>query len=172
MCSKYFTWNSVEKTCAVGLNFLTRVVVLYALRGWSKIISLPGQVMFGFVFLFFQEMIILSVYSSGRNGLYFPDPDEFIPSRWERDEQTGSLKGVVDPFATLPYAMGARSCIGRKIAQTQICFSLATVSLFLPISLNCILFARSINSTKTCIIFTGLPQTGNTRKPWNVRRSL
>nr|XP_018917274.1 PREDICTED: cytochrome P450 315a1, mitochondrial [Bemisia tabaci] len=73
------------------------------------------------------EMIILSVYSSGRNGLYFPDPDEFIPSRWERDEQTGSLKGVVDPFATLPYAMGARSCIGRKIAQTQICFSLATI---------------------------------------------
>jgi cytochrome P450 len=37
-------------------------------------------------------------------------------------------QGVKNSFATLPFAMGARSCVGRKLAETQMSLALAQVS--------------------------------------------
>nr|CAD7462730.1 unnamed protein product [Timema tahoe] len=61
---------------------------------------------------------------SGRDGKHFPEPDVFKPERWCRN-QAGTYRGVENPYASLPFAMGARSCVGRKIAESQILLTLA-----------------------------------------------
>jgi ecdysteroid 2-hydroxylase len=59
------------------------------------------------------------MYTSGRSASNFPEPNRFLPERWQRNETTGGLMGVSNPSATIPFALGARSCIGRKLAETQ-----------------------------------------------------
>ncbi|XP_063705555.1 cytochrome P450 315a1, mitochondrial [Culicoides brevitarsis] len=61
-------------------------------------------------------LALLSLYTSGRNEKHFSQPFDFIPERWLRDP---SNFHKADPQASLPYAIGARSCIGRKIANYQ-----------------------------------------------------
>ena len=70
---------------------------------------------------------MLSLYSSGRDEKNFPDPNSFLPSRWYRDAESGNYKGVHSPYASLPFSMGARSCIGRRIAEVQIILTVAKV---------------------------------------------
>lgn len=50
-----------------------------------------------------------------------------MPERWLRDEQTGDYKGVYKPNASLPFAIGNRSCIGRKLALSQMQYLIAEV---------------------------------------------
>ncbi|EEB14725.1 cytochrome P450, putative [Pediculus humanus corporis] len=72
-----------------------------------------------------NELVLLSLYSSGRNEKYFPDSKSFYPQRWLRCGD--KYKGVTNPTASLPFAMGSRSCIGKKIAETQILIALSTI---------------------------------------------
>lgn len=62
-------------------------------------------------------LVIMSLYTIGRNANYFKNPEVFNPDRWLRS--SGSTMQQV-ASASLPFAMGARSCIGRKIAETQL----------------------------------------------------
>ncbi|XP_014488961.1 PREDICTED: cytochrome P450 315a1, mitochondrial [Dinoponera quadriceps] len=71
-----------------------------------------------------EDLVILSVWSSGHSAKYFPQPEEFQPERWIRME-SGNYQAVNHPYGTLPFALGARSCIGRKLAETQIYLTLA-----------------------------------------------
>ncbi|KDR16797.1 cytochrome P450 315a1, mitochondrial [Zootermopsis nevadensis] len=72
------------------------------------------------------DLILLSIYTSGRDEKNFPKPNEFWPHRWTRDSD-GNYKGVSNCFASLPFSMGARSCIGRKIADLQMTLTTAKV---------------------------------------------
>lgn len=42
-----------------------------------------------------------------------------MPERWTFNESTGQLQAVSQAHGTLPFAIGNRSCIGRKIAISQ-----------------------------------------------------
>lgn len=68
----------------------------------------------------------MSMFTSSRSEKYFNEPNEFKPDRWNR-EQTNKYHGVIEPFATLPYGFGARSCIGQKMAHIQMCLTIAEV---------------------------------------------
>ncbi|XP_065205188.1 cytochrome P450 315a1, mitochondrial [Planococcus citri] len=70
-----------------------------------------------------NQLISLSMYNSSRNEKYFPNADQFQPSRWQRLEN-GKYASVIDPYATLPFAMGARSCIGRNLSKAQLFFTI------------------------------------------------
>ncbi|KAG7208926.1 hypothetical protein KM043_015105 [Ampulex compressa] len=80
------------------------------------------------------ELLLLSIYSSGRDEANFPRPNEFHPERWTRTEE-GIYRGVTYPHASLPFALGARSCIGRKLAEIQM--SLALVQLVKTFRIEC-----------------------------------
>lgn len=41
--------------------------------------------------------------------------------------EKGTYQGVVHPYGSLPFALGIRSCIGRKLAEIQILLALAEV---------------------------------------------
>nr|UEN71160.1 cytochrome P450 4AV17 [Meteorus pulchricornis] len=69
------------------------------------------------------ELILLSLYSSGRDEKNFAQPDNFLPERWIRNEK-GQYNNVFNAFASIPFAMGVRSCIGKKLAEAQMIFTL------------------------------------------------
>jgi len=66
------------------------------------------------------------MFTSSRNEKYFTNSNEFKPDRWDR-LKNNKYNGVIEPFATLPYGFGARSCIGQKIAHTQMCLAISEV---------------------------------------------
>lgn len=70
----------------------------------------------------------MSLYSSSRDPTNFPRPNEFYPERWIRTEN-GNYQDVIHPHANIPFALGARSCVGRKLAEIQISLVLAEVIL-------------------------------------------
>ncbi|KAL1132159.1 hypothetical protein AAG570_010116 [Ranatra chinensis] len=75
------------------------------------------------------ELILLSLYTSGRSKENFPEPEKFWPERWGRTKN--GFIGVNDINAYLPFALGVRSCVGRKIAETQMSQTIFKVSMIL-----------------------------------------
>ncbi|XP_055307004.1 cytochrome P450 315a1, mitochondrial [Sitodiplosis mosellana] len=66
-----------------------------------------------------HTLILISMYSAGRDETSFPHANEFRPCRWNRHPTTGTLKLVNRAQGSIPYAMGARNCIGQRIANAQ-----------------------------------------------------
>ena len=62
----------------------------------------------------------------GRDSRYFQDPNSFRPERWLRNCKTKQHQ-VQEPNAFLPFGVGVRSCIGRRVAEMQMQFLLARV---------------------------------------------
>lgn len=69
-------------------------------------------------------LTIASLYSSGRNAKYFKNPEAFSPDRWVRVGQ-GTVAATQQ--ASLPFAIGVRSCVGKKIAEIQLQTALAAM---------------------------------------------
>ncbi|CAL4079553.1 unnamed protein product [Meganyctiphanes norvegica] len=71
-------------------------------------------------------VVSLSVYSTGRDSRFFSDAENFIPERWLRHQSSAALTcpkqstGKHHSHAFLPFGIGARSCIGRRLAETQL----------------------------------------------------
>ncbi|OQR98394.1 hypothetical protein THRCLA_06726 [Thraustotheca clavata] len=67
--------------------------------------------------------IMMAMYTLSRDPSVFDDPDSFIPERWlEREEKSKRLK---EAYSTLPFGFGARSCVGRRLAETEMYLLLA-----------------------------------------------
>ncbi|CVK85157.1 hypothetical protein FPRO06_07670 [Fusarium proliferatum] len=58
----------------------------------------------------------VSQYPNNRSSRNFAQPDEFIPERWLGDERFAHDKR--DGFQ--PFSIGARNCIGKSLAQTEL----------------------------------------------------
>ncbi|XP_059060232.1 cytochrome P450 CYP12A2-like isoform X2 [Achroia grisella] len=50
----------------------------------------------------------------------YPRPNEYIPERWLVGKDDPLYYGNTHPFVTSPFGFGARSCIGRRIAELEI----------------------------------------------------
>lgn len=79
-------------------------------------------------------LVLASLYTSGHDPTHFSDPHKFRPERWLRNES--SEHKVFKSHATIPFSMGGRSCIGKKIASYQIhsLVTKVTTSTFFPTS--------------------------------------
>ncbi|XP_031844272.1 cytochrome P450 family protein sad [Nomia melanderi] len=85
---------------------------------------LPEDNVIGNYFVSKGELLVMSIYSSGRDSRNFSRPNEFLPERWIRTDE-GTYRSLLNPHASLPFAFGARSCIGRKLAEIQMSLGLA-----------------------------------------------
>ena len=61
------------------------------------------------------HIVLFSSYVTGRNEENFANPNHFRPSRWLDESSTSARMGAYFPFGA-----GARSCMGRRIAETEL----------------------------------------------------
>ena len=59
-------------------------------------------------------MIVYNNYLSGRSEELFKFPLEYRPERWLNEDL-----GKIHPFASLPFGVGPRMCIGEFIINTE-----------------------------------------------------
>ncbi|XP_051627568.1 25-hydroxyvitamin D-1 alpha hydroxylase, mitochondrial [Manacus candei] len=91
-----------------------------------------------------QTLITLCHYATSRDSRFFPAPDTFRPERWLRhrdpgdgfgdtpgdpSDTPGAAPGPGHPFASLPFGLGPRSCVGRRLAELQLHMALAQILL-------------------------------------------
>ncbi|XP_065089067.1 cytochrome P450 315a1, mitochondrial [Ochlerotatus camptorhynchus] len=74
-----------------------------------------------------NTLALLSLYTAGRDEGNFYSPNEFLPQRWLRRDDKNLLFTPFSANASLPFAIGSRSCIGRKIALFQMQYFLSKV---------------------------------------------
>lgn len=74
-----------------------------------------------------NTLALLSLYTAGRDEENFYSPNDFMPQRWLRRSNKNLPEGPFSANASLPFAIGSRSCIGRKIALFQMQYLLSKV---------------------------------------------
>lgn len=68
-------------------------------------------------------MLLIDTYSMGNDETLFSDSHVFKPERWLRNKDYQKI----DPFASLPFGFGVRSCIGRRIAELELYLLIAQI---------------------------------------------
>ncbi|KAM4740845.1 1,25-dihydroxyvitamin D(3) 24-hydroxylase, mitochondrial isoform 2-T2 [Anableps anableps] len=59
-------------------------------------------------------VLMIDSHALGFNEEYFDDGKQFKPERWLRENST------INPFAYVPFGIGKRMCIGRRLAELQL----------------------------------------------------
>ncbi|XP_070702847.1 1,25-dihydroxyvitamin D(3) 24-hydroxylase, mitochondrial [Pempheris klunzingeri] len=59
-------------------------------------------------------VLMINSHALGSNEEYFDDGKQFKPERWLRENLT------INPFAHVPFGIGKRMCIGRRLAELQL----------------------------------------------------
>ncbi|TMS19232.1 1,25-dihydroxyvitamin D(3) 24-hydroxylase, mitochondrial [Larimichthys crocea] len=59
-------------------------------------------------------VLMINSHALGSNEEYFDDGKQFKPERWLREH------GTINPFAHVPFGIGKRMCIGRRLAELQL----------------------------------------------------
>ncbi|XP_064600373.1 sterol 26-hydroxylase, mitochondrial-like isoform X2 [Liolophura sinensis] len=61
-----------------------------------------------------KSTVSVPAYAVSRLPQYFDDPDKFVPERWMKDRTDRP-----NPFAYLPFGIGTRMCVGRRVAELE-----------------------------------------------------
>lgn len=66
-----------------------------------------------------QTLVLLYLYSMGRNPAVFPRPERYMPQRWLERKRS---------FQHLAFGFGMRQCLGRRLAEVEMLLLLHHVS--------------------------------------------
>ncbi|XP_005101463.1 1,25-dihydroxyvitamin D(3) 24-hydroxylase, mitochondrial isoform X2 [Aplysia californica] len=107
------TYQRLEKL-AYTMGVIKEVTRLYPVGFVSARMLEEGAVVCGYQ-IPQGTQVYVSHYALGRNPEVFENPTELCPERWIRNS------GVKppDPFSYVPFGLGQRSCVGRRIAVSE-----------------------------------------------------
>ncbi|KDO19887.1 hypothetical protein SPRG_14730 [Saprolegnia parasitica CBS 223.65] len=71
--------------------------------------------------------VLMATYSMSRNPSVFDEPESFVPDRWLERGRKLPQSRKQEAYSTLPFGFGARSCAGRRLAETKMYLFLAHV---------------------------------------------
>ncbi|OQR84193.1 hypothetical protein THRCLA_10852, partial [Thraustotheca clavata] len=63
--------------------------------------------------------ILMATYTMSHDPDIFKQPQVFNPDRWLRMDNHDKALRLKQAHATLPFGIGARSCVGRRLAETE-----------------------------------------------------
>ncbi|CAM4642887.1 1,25-dihydroxyvitamin D(3) 24-hydroxylase, mitochondrial [Caretta caretta] len=75
--------------------------------------TLDKETMLGDYVLPEGTVLMLNSHALGSNEEYFRDWTTFKPERWLE-------KNIINPFAHIPFGIGRRMCVGRRLAELQL----------------------------------------------------
>ncbi|XP_073318464.1 sterol 26-hydroxylase, mitochondrial [Pagrus major] len=64
-------------------------------------------------------------YAACHDEVEFVDPELFIPERWLRDVAPGSGYYRHHPYSFIPFGVGVRACVGKRVAEMEMYFALS-----------------------------------------------
>ncbi|XP_034022715.1 25-hydroxyvitamin D-1 alpha hydroxylase, mitochondrial [Thalassophryne amazonica] len=68
-----------------------------------------------------NTLITLCHFATSRDAAVFPNPNQFQPHRWLNKHQNHH------PYASVPFGVGKRSCIGRRIAELELYLAISRI---------------------------------------------
>ncbi|EQC37282.1 hypothetical protein SDRG_05506 [Saprolegnia diclina VS20] len=69
--------------------------------------------------------VLMATYTMSRDPDIFEHPEVFAPERWMDREKKDADNRKQQAYSTLPFGIGARSCVGRRLAETEMYLLLA-----------------------------------------------
>lgn len=71
-----------------------------------------------------QTQFHLCHYAASHDEGEFPNPERFLPERWLRQ---GTLRLPHHPYSSIPFGVGVRACVGKRVAELEMYFALSRV---------------------------------------------
>ncbi|KFM70608.1 Cytochrome P450 315a1, mitochondrial, partial [Stegodyphus mimosarum] len=113
------TMNHLEKI-PYAMWIIKETLRLYPIASFLTRV-LPEKIVLGDYEIPAGKLFVMSQYTIGRNPEEFENPDSFKPERWDRSSKDRR------PMSNgcMPFGIGARSCIGRRVAELKMRLLLA-----------------------------------------------
>ncbi|XP_023652422.2 1,25-dihydroxyvitamin D(3) 24-hydroxylase, mitochondrial [Paramormyrops kingsleyae] len=83
--------------------------------------TLDKETVLGHYILPKGTVLMINSHALGSNEEYFDEGKQFKPERWLQEKST------INPFTHVPFGIGKRMCIGRRLAELQLQLALAWV---------------------------------------------
>lgn len=90
-------------------------------RHWGALLDLLRRLFLSFV----QTQFHLCHYAASHDESEFPNAEAFVPERWLRGTHVPSHH---HPYSSIPFGVGVRACVGRRVAELEMYFALSRVS--------------------------------------------
>lgn len=66
-------------------------------------------------------------YTISRDESQFVDAEKFLPERWLRGREAHPGCYQHHPYSSIPFGVGLRACVGRRVAELEMHFALTRV---------------------------------------------
>uniref|UniRef100_A0A182F708 Uncharacterized protein n=1 Tax=Anopheles albimanus TaxID=7167 RepID=A0A182F708_ANOAL len=107
---------AIDQQCINNLKYL-ELVIKESLRMFPPVPyysrSIDKESNFNGIPMLKGSSIVIGLYMMHHNPDYFPQPELFLPERFEQLEPR-------NPFSYIPFSAGSRNCIGQKFALNEL----------------------------------------------------